>query len=374
MLKNYFEVDENLNLSAFLKGAKEKKNSHYIILDTKPASFVDIRTISLKLSNLNDKLKGMKKGLNDCNENDASKLLNFLMDSGDRVIKGKDGYFDFIDALDEILRQSPDFLDQKIDSIEKKEIYALNANDKIAAARNLFLNKRINLLPVIDGLSIIGELRPIDFLVTDLFETHDHGTNFYSSKYRNNILNLPINNLINTRPITIDRSRKIREVVDTMAKKKLPSLIITDLDNKLFSVISYNDIFKLYRQATEKPKYHIEYSGGSDLFADEFDLIQDFAEKTMLKIIKISDYDHMRINFKIIGEKDISHKKKVHIKILLSQGNKIINVEKEMVEGTSDEIRNDKVKDRWNVPLTASEALDVIYKKVKDEKKKSSRQ
>lgn len=364
-------MDENLNLSAFLKEAKNKKNSHYIILKTKPETFVDIRTIALKISNLNEKLKGLKKGLVSSDVSEPEKMLDVLIESGDRVIKTWDGYFDFIDALEEIQKNSPELLDEKIDSIEKKEIYALNSDDKIASARNLFLNKRINLLPVIDGLTVIGELRPIDFLVTDLFEEHDHNTNFYNSKYRNNILNLPINNLINVRPITIDRGKKIKEAVDVMINKKLPSLIVTDMDNKLFSILSYKDIFRLYVKESQKPKFNIEYSGGGDLFDDEFDLIQDFAEKVMLKIVKISDYDNLRINFKIIGEKDMSHKKKVHTKILLSQGNKVLTVEKEIVEGTSDEIRNDKVKDRWNVPLMVSDALDALYSKVKEEKRKS---
>ena len=77
------------------------------------------------------------------------------------------------------------------------------------------------------------------------------------------------------------------------------------------------------------------------------------------------------MNFKIIGEKDTSHNKKVNVKILLSEGNKVLTIEKELGHGTSDEIRNDKIKERWNVPLLVSDALDALEQKVKEEKRKN---
>lgn len=370
MLKNYFEIEEEVKIKNFLKEIKEKKNSHYIILNTNSQSFVDIRTIALKASNLNEKLKGLKKKLTTTQDNTPKNLLNLLIESGDRVIKSWDGYFDFIDALEEIINLSPSFLEQKIENIEKKEIYALNENDKISSARNLFLQKRINLLPVIKGLDVIGELRPIDFLVTDLFEQQEKTTTLYNEKYSDTLLNLPIGNIINPKPITIHNNNKIKELIQLMIHKHLPSVIITDENEKLYSIISYTDIFKLYKQDMQEPKYIIEYQGSSELYPEEFDLIQDFAERTMKKISNFSNYDNLKINFKTIGEKDTGHMKKIQIKTLLSHGNNIINAENEISPGTSDETYNDKNKQRWNIPLMAQETLDVLEKKAKQEKNK----
>jgi hypothetical protein len=155
-----------------------------------------------------------------------------------------------------------------------------------------------------------------------------------------------------------------------MIKKKLPSLIITDND-KLYSVISYKDVFKLYKKDIEKYQYSIEYSGSSNLYDDDFDLIQDFAEKSIKKINKISNYDNLKISFKQIGEKEAGHQKKFSVKILLSEGNKTLHVEKEIVEGTSDELHNDKVKGKWNMPQTVQQTLSALEKKVLEEKRKN---
>lgn len=373
MLKNYFEIDENLKLNGFLKEVKDKKNSHYIILNTKPESFVDIKSMALHVSNLNEKLKNLKKRLVICDD-DTQDRLNLLMESGDRVIKTWDGYFDFLDALEEILEIDYNFLDYKISDIEQKEVYALNEDDKISSARNLFLKKKINILPVIDKVDVIGELRPIDFLVTNLFKSEEKSTNFFNEKHKDNILNMPITNLINKRPITIDKNRRIKDAINIMIKKSLPSIIVIDEDNKLYSIISYKDILKLYKKETEKPRYLIEYANSFDLYDDEFALIKKFSEKAMKKITNMSTYDSLKLSFKIIGDKDAGHQKKLLIKVLLAHGTKkVLHVEKEIKEGTSDEVRNDKVKKKWNIPLIVQDALDILEKKVKDEKRKNKR-
>lgn len=143
MLKNHYYIDENLQVSAFLKKINDKKISHYIILDTEPKSFVDVRTVALRIGNLKEKLKGLKKRVANSNSSKINENLNFLIESGDRLIDTNEGFYDFIDALQSILDLEPTFLNEKIESIGKKEIYALNEDDKISAARNLFLKKEL---------------------------------------------------------------------------------------------------------------------------------------------------------------------------------------------------------------------------------------
>ncbi|MDA3855483.1 MAG: CBS domain-containing protein [Candidatus Woesearchaeota archaeon] len=372
MLKNYFEVDENLNMQGFLKEIKEKKNSHYIILNTNPKSFVDVRTIALKVTNLNEKLKGLKKTLSESKGKNTNEHINFLIESGDRVIKIGDLYYSFIDALLDISNQDLDFLNEKNESIEKREIYALNKNDKVSSARNLFLQKRVNLLPVIEGLKISGELRPIDLLVTDLFEVDNEKGNYYNKKNQENILNSNIENLINTRPLTLNKNQKISDALKLMISKKLPSIIITDEEGLLYSILSYKDIFKLYQKTNELSKFKLEYVGSQSLYDDDFDLIQDYAEKTMKKISNISKYDTLKLSFKTIGDKDAGHKTRIQVKMLLSEGNKIIQVEKEISTGTSDEEFNDKIKGKWNIPQMIQETLNALEKRVKEEKSKNN--
>ncbi|MCA9495743.1 MAG: CBS domain-containing protein [Nanoarchaeota archaeon] len=371
MLKNYFEINENATVGTFLKELNDKKNMQYIILETSPKSFVDIRTIGLKVHHLNEKLKGLKKSLAWVNAKSQEEKLNFLIDSGDRVIETQDGFYDFIDALKYIQENDFDFLNKKIcDNVLRKEIFALTQNDMISTARNLFIKKRINLLPVIDNLKLIGEVRTMDFLIANLFDSSKDKSDYYNDKIADSALNMPIENLINEKPITIENTEKIKNALNLMINKKLASIIVTEGEN-LYSILSYKDIFRYVKKGLEKSKYTIEYIGSSDVYDDEFDLIQDYAEKSMKKISNMSNYDNLRVSLKLHGNSEGSHQRKISVKLLLSHGNHVLHIDKEIVSGSSDEEFNDKVKGSWNVPQTVQEAFNALEKQVKEEKRKN---
>ena len=372
MLKNYFKVDENTQISSFLKSVKDKKNTQYIILEGENY-FVDIRTIALKAHLLNEKLKNLKKPLSVCNNCSDEEKFKKLVESGDRVIKiGDDNYYSFVDALGYVLNNNSSFLKDKLVNTKRDEIYAINLNDKISEAKNLFIKKRVNLLPVIDeNLKIIGELRPIDLLVSDLYLTDKNSSDYYDENYENSKLNLPVESLINKRPIMLDSNLTYKDAIEKMIEKNLSSLIVTQ-DDKLYTIISYKDIFKLELEDESYDEFVVEYKGTSDLYEDDLDLIKDFVDSTMRKIVKVSNYDHLKVTFKPHGSVDSGHKKKFSLNLVLSKGNSIIHVDRETLGGTSDEIYNDKVKGRWNTPLLVQDALKVLYRKVIDEKRKAN--
>ena len=366
MLKNYYNIDENVKIGAFFKEMNDKKNSHYITLGTIPETFVDIRTIALKTSNLGEKLKSLKSKISEINCENKFELLNFFISTGDRLIRHNDGYFDFVNAVELILNEDFDFLNNEITSLVKKEIYALNEEDTVAQARDLFLKKRINLLPVISGLKVVGEIRPIDFLVNGLFDfDNDKKSTKHSvsSVYSSSILDF-----VNSKPLVIDKNMTVRDACKMLVNKKVPSIIVLD-DDKLYSVISYGDIFKLYLKDVDKQKYRLDFVGADSLFEDEFDLIQDYCERAIKRIQRISSYDSLKLSFKVIGEKDSGHKKKVLVKYLLSEGSRIISLEKEIIVGTNDEENNDRVNENWNIPLLVQDGLKILVEKIKKEKR-----
>lgn len=370
MLKNYFEIDENTTVNAFLKDLSEKKNSQYIILDTVPKYFVDTRTVALKSQNQDEKLKNLKKPLSKSSGNTQEEYFLHLMASGDRVIETDEGFYDFVDALEFIKNSDFSFLTNLVSQTPLKEIYALNLNDKIAAARNLFLKHRVNILPVIEDKKIIGEVRPMDLLVNNLYSHDMDRGDFYDTKKKGSLWNLLIENLLNKKPLIVEQNQTYKFAIDLMIKKKVPSIIISD-NEELFTVLSYNDIFKLAGKTLETSKYNVEYNGISELFEEELDLIKDMVEKSMDKIIKISNYDNIKISFKTHGNTQGTHKKKFQVKILLSHGNKILNIDKEVSRGTNDEESNDRVNQSWNTPQMVQESLSILESKVKEEKRKS---
>jgi predicted transcriptional regulator len=368
MLTNYYSVDENTSVGAFLKGVNEKKNIHYIILNTDPKSIVDIRSISLKIQETHEKLKGLKKNLPWVDSKNTKEQLKFLIQSGDYVIEHSGGYFDFIDGLKEIINQKSEIVDKKLSQIVPKEVYALNPTDTIAEAKNIFLHKKVNILPVIDNLQIIGEVRTNDLLISDLFdnvETKD----LYNKKHGQSAFSLEVKNIMNSKPHTIDAKESIKTSINRMIEKKLPSIIVTQ-NNKLYAILSFKDIFKLYAQENAEQEYKIEFVGEDVLYEDELRMVRGFAIRTMDKITKMSPYKNLKIAYKLHGDKESSHMRKGELHINLDAGGKVLSVSKDIQTGTSDEQFNDKVKGKWNLAKLTQEALKALETQVIEEKSK----
>ena len=374
MLRNYFEVDEDASVTGFLKELNEKKNYQYIILDTDKGHFVDLRHIALNVTNAGEKLKNIKKTLSKCEGNSDLEHLEHIIKCGDIVIETNNGIYDFLDAIKWILEQNFGFLDEPISNIDKKEIYALEGDEKISTAKKILIDNKVNILPIIDpDLNVVGEVRTNDFLASDLFSNDFSGKGgFYNVKYDKSTMNMSTSNLMNGKPHLIDKNLKIRDVVKLMSEKSLPSVIIGD-SNKLHSIISYKDVFKIIKNSLSSPSYSIEFVGSSNLYENEFDIIERAAKKSMEKISKMSGYNNLKVTFKVLGNTFGSHQKKIHMKFLLSAGKKVIYLDKEISTGTSDEVYNDKKKDSWNIPQMASEAFRTLENKVKSEKNKLRR-
>ena len=373
MLKNYYEIDPDTSVETFLKNVKDKKNSLYIVLSPPDNNFyVDLRSISLGIKNPKEKLKSLKKPLSKSDSTEERDFIKRLIDSGDRVIMTNEGLYDFVDALKFILDKKYDFLNVEIKNIERKEVFALNSEDKISTAKSLFIKHKTNILPVIDeNNKVIGEVRARDLLSSSLYFTDSGSSNFYNDKHKDSQFNLSIENISNKKPLTLSYKKPIRDAVKLMLDKKLPSLIITEEEN-LYSTISYKEVFKLLSKEEETPDFTYEIVGLSQLYDDEASLVEDYIKKSMTKISRMSKYDNLKVTFKSLGNTEGSTiKKKYHIALLLSQGSKVLNVSKEIVSGTNDEEYDDKVKKAWNVPKALQEALSALEAKVKDERRKS---
>ena len=368
MLTNHYSIDENTSVGAFLKGMNDKKNIHYIILDTDPKSVIDVRTFSLKIHNREEKLKNLKKNLPWTDSKNEEELLLFLIETGDYVIEHEGGYYDFLQGLETLKKSKTKLLHMKINEIAPKEIYALNSEDSIASAKNLFTQKKVNILPVIDNLELIGEVRTNDLLASDLFEKNEN-KDFYNENHDNSVFSLGIENISNSKPITISKDDSIKAAVEVMLQKKLPSIIVVD-NNQIYSIISFKDIFNLYKRETKEEPYDITFVGEDVLYEDELRMVRGFTIRSMDKIIKMSNYKNLKIVYKIHGDKDSSHMRKGELHVNLDAGGKVLSVSKEIQTGTSDEEFNDKVKGKWNLAKLTQDALKVLETKVIEEKDK----
>ncbi len=377
MLKNYYKINQESTVENFLKEINDKKNSRYIILEDEN-SYVDFKEIALNVKDVNEKLKTLKRPLSKCDSTIDRDCLHQLIESGDLVIKTNDDVYDLTDAYNQIYSEDYEFLNQTIESANARhEIYALNDHDKISSAKTLFKEKKTNLLPVIDDLKIIGELRPMDLLVNELFKNGNHEKTSYYNEKQDSVLNLPISNIYNKKPLTINKQATIKQALEIMKNKSLPSIIITqssendkEHNNEIYSVFSYKDLFRLLREESKKDKYTLDIVGGGKLYEDEYELIDIYSRRIMNKIVKFSDYDNLKLTIKTIGNVQGSHMRKINVKLLLSHGNHIISLEKEIHSSMIDEDLHSHEKESWNVPKMTQELLKNLEKMVKTEVKK----
>jgi CBS domain-containing protein len=373
MLKNYYKINEESTVETFLKEVNDKKNSRYIILEDEK-SYIDFREIALSVKDVNEKLKTLKRPLSICDSKSGRDNLHQLIESGDLVIKTETNLFDLNDAYKQILEEDYKFLNKPIETLNnRQEIFALNDEDKISSAKALLKEKKTNLLPVIKNLKIIGELRPIDLLVNELFKSGNHEKSSYYNEKQESILNLPISNIYNKKPLTIAKTATIKQALEIMSQKSLPSIIITqnEENNEIYSVFSYKDLFRLIREDNKKDLYTTEIVGGGKLYEDEYELIDIYSKRTMDKIVKLSGYNNLKITIKTIGNTQGTHMRKIDLKMLLSQGNHIISLEKEIHSSTIDEDLNSHQKENWNIPKMSQELLKNLETMVKNEVKKN---
>jgi CBS domain-containing protein len=368
MLTNYTKIDPNTSVSSFLKEVNDKKNIHLILLDTEPKSYVNGKTLALKIHNPNEKISNFKTTIPKTDEIDLKKIISFFINSGEEVIETPRGIVDIYNILEYIKEEKPTCLSLTLQEIAPKEIYALESQDTIATAKNFFTTKKTELLPVIDTLKIIGEVRPIDLLSFELFAKQSNN-DYFSKEKSNSLQQLHVETIMNQKPHTLTATDTVEKAIEFFLHKRLPSLIVTQEEN-IYSIVTIKDIFILYKKMNQEQEYNIEFLGEENLFEDEKKLIKGFALKFMEKHYKQEQFDSMKISIKLHGNKDSGHKRKGEMKISVSKGNKVIQVEKDITTEISNQEYEKKTSSEWNFPKMFQNLLKALEVRIQSEFRK----
>lgn len=326
MAKNYYSVSSDIHIGKFLKNFNDKKLSNFILFDDE-IYFVDIPKLALRFKDSEEKIHNYQSKIYEIQTDSKEELITNFFESGQRVVKYNDKIYTFADILNvlkEIIPQKE--LKKNIDEIEKKEIFALEEQDSISRAKTLFIEKGINLLPIVNSkLEILGEIRPIDLL---FLKDNQSGMNYYDKQKANKIDNLSALNIGNNRPLTLKKEQNILDLINLIITKSIPSVIILDEKEQLYSVISYSDILKFYKDLLVQNTYKIEFVNSEEVEPSEFEQIKKYASKFMTKISKFSDYELLKIDFKTTKKTETDFKK-FKVFVNLSKGNHVLNVSKD---------------------------------------------
>lgn len=388
MVKNYIKIDQNENLTSFLHELKEDRKINYIILDTNPESFIDVSTIAFKVKDRNEKLKNLKKNLPTIDSDNSLDNLVFLTNAAERIVKVRNGYFDLFDGLEVILNSDSKLLSTRIKNNVLGKLISVNSENSIDSAKQLLKDNKINLLPVVDTNNVVvGEVRVRNLLITELYNTGDkekfkknrgvlQGSSetgvFRKDFYEDNIKDLPVSNIMETEIRSIDFNRTYKDLIEMMIKEQVPSVIITQ-DEKAYSVVTYKNVFRLFLDELKEDTYNIEFSGINEIPKPKLDFMREISSRFMEKIQKFSKYSLLDVSFKTHGNTLNTQEIKYSLNIVLSEGNKIIRVDREIVEGISDEATQDRVKGRWSLLDSFQDAIKALEARVKEEKERAKR-
>jgi acetoin utilization protein AcuB len=98
-------------------------------------------------------------------------------------------------------------------------------------------------VPIVEGGRVVGIVsdRDIRLHVADLFESQGETTLEASRK------TLTIRNVMQSKPVQVDPSAEVSEVVDLLLEYKIGAVLVSDTQGTLRGIVSYEDVLRIYR-------------------------------------------------------------------------------------------------------------------------------
>jgi len=152
----------------------------------------------------------------------------------------------------------------KLASIEARkfmtpEPITVRREDKVAKARNLMVSKRIDHLPVTDGMKLEGILTSSDIVFKVLAQPEKGkggGKMSAGITGKRSRLNIDVGGLMDEDPLTCGLRTPLKEVYETMKSRNSSYSLVTMME-ELQGIITYRDFMKLIREegGEEVPVY-----------------------------------------------------------------------------------------------------------------------
>jgi acetoin utilization protein AcuB len=111
-------------------------------------------------------------------------------------------------------------------------------------AASVMHEHNIRHLPVVEHNEVVGILSERDLrgFLEELYESSQETADGVRRK------NMTINEVMQSKPLTVDASADIVDVIDLMLENKVGAIIVADELGQLRGIISYEDILKVARE------------------------------------------------------------------------------------------------------------------------------
>ena len=128
--------------------------------------------------------------------------------------------------------------------IMERKVLSLRGTSSLMDAASLMHEHNIRHLPVVEHNEVVGILSERDLrgFLEELYESSQETGEGIRLK------NISIREAMQVKPLTVDASADIVDVIDLMLENKVGAIVVTDELGQLRGIISYEDILKVARE------------------------------------------------------------------------------------------------------------------------------
>ena len=128
--------------------------------------------------------------------------------------------------------------------IMERKVLSLGTNSSLMDAASIMHEHNIRHLPVVEHNEVVGILSERDLrgFLEELYESKDETADTSRRK------SMSIAEVMQTKPLTVDASADIVDVIDLMIDNKVGAIVVADELGQLRGIISYEDILKFARE------------------------------------------------------------------------------------------------------------------------------
>lgn len=128
--------------------------------------------------------------------------------------------------------------------IMERKVFSLGTNSSLMDAASVMDEHNIRHLPIVEHNEVIGILSERDLrgFLEELYESSQETADGIRRQ------NISIREVMQVKPLAVDPSADIVDVIDLMLENKVGAIVVADELGQLRGIISYEDILKIARE------------------------------------------------------------------------------------------------------------------------------
>jgi len=128
--------------------------------------------------------------------------------------------------------------------IMERKVLSLGAASSLMDAASVMHEHNIRHLPIVEHNEVIGILSERDLrgFLEELYESFQEADEGIRRK------NISIREVMQVKPLAVDPSADIVDVIDLMLENKVGAIVVADELGQLRGIVSYEDILKIARE------------------------------------------------------------------------------------------------------------------------------